>query len=83
MHFAIEQFGETRADWFEQDVTASIASDYVVGYHWFQHVDEPHGGRFDGENSNWGLVDEHDDPYATLVARMTEVNRWWRLAPHG
>ncbi len=74
---------KARADWFEQDVTASIASDYVVGYHWFEHVDEPHGGRFDGENSNWGLVDEHDDPYATLVARMTEVNRWWRLAPHG
>ncbi|MFN7954815.1 MAG: putative metal-binding motif-containing protein [bacterium] len=73
---------KARADWFEQDVTPSIASDYVVGYHWFEHVDEPHGGRFDGEDSNWGVVDEHDDPYATLVTRMSEVNRWWRLPPH-
>ncbi len=73
---------KSRADWFEQDVTPSIASNYVIGYHWFEHTDEPAGGRFDGENSNWGLVNATDEPYSELIARMSDINRWWRLPPH-
>ena len=47
---------------------------WVVGDHWFEYVDEPAGGRFDGENSNWGLLSTADVPYGTLVARMTTLH---------
>jgi hypothetical protein len=48
---------------------------YVVGDHWFEYVDEPAGGRFDGEDSNFGLVNGADAPWTTLVDRMTALHR--------
>jgi agarase len=68
-----------RARHFERDARRSLRSPWVVGYHWFKHSDQPYFGRFDGEDNNFGLVDLHDDPYARLVNRMREVNRWWVL----
>lgn len=50
------------------------AAPWVVGDDWFEYVDEPAGGRFDGENSNWGIVSVDDVPYATLVRRMITVH---------
>ena len=47
---------------------------WVVGDHWFEFVDEPAGGRFDGENSNWGLLSSSDVPYGVLVARMAKLH---------
>lgn len=47
----------------------------AVGYHWFEWCDEPREGRFDGENSNYGLVNIHDDPYAQIVKAVTAANR--------
>ncbi len=47
----------------------------AVGYHWFEWCDEPKEGRFDGENSNYGLVNIHDQPYAKFVNAVTEANR--------
>ena len=64
-----------RADKFEQCVTAWLSQPYFVGCHWFQHMDEPKAGRFDGENGNYGVVDIHDEPHAPLVERFTAVNR--------
>ena len=46
----------------------------VVGLHWFQWSDDPRGGRRDGEDYNFGLVDVHDRPYEELVARLGETN---------
>jgi agarase len=46
----------------------------MVGFHWFEHADQPKEGRFDGENSNYGLVTIEDRPWDVLVQRMTEVN---------
>ncbi len=46
----------------------------AVGYHWFEWVDEPKEGRFDGENSNYGLVDIHDRPYAEFVEAARKAN---------
>ncbi len=63
-----------RADHFERFVTALMRLPYCVGYHWFQHNDQPAQGRFDGENSNYGLVKENDEPWELLTQRMTEVN---------
>jgi hypothetical protein len=46
----------------------------VVGLHWFQYYDHPQGGRPDGEDYNFGLVDIHDRPYDTLVEAFSRVN---------
>ena len=54
---------------------------WIVGYHWFEWVDQPPEGRFDGEDNNWGVVSEADEVYEIVTARMTEVNPevWARL----
>jgi agarase len=62
-----------RANAYEHYVDAALAIPGVVGLHWFQWVDEPGTGRFDGENSNWGLVNTDDAPYEPLVDRMACV----------
>jgi len=63
-----------RADGFTRYVHGLIALPFMIGYHWFEHADEPKEGRFDGENSNYGLVTIEDRPWDILVRRMTQVN---------
>jgi len=47
----------------------------VVGAHWFQWVDQPVTGRFDGEAYNIGLVDVTDIPYTEFIAHIQETHR--------
>ena len=63
-----------RAKYYEEFVKALVRKPFVVGYHWFEHADEPAEGRFDGENSNYGLVNIRDEPWSILVARAVAVN---------
>jgi hypothetical protein len=63
-----------RAQCFERYVTAALRKPAVVGYHWFEHADQPAEGRFDGENSNFGTVTIEDEVYAELTGTMTKVN---------
>ncbi len=63
-----------RAQCFERYVTAALKKPAVVGYHWFEHADQPAEGRFDGENSNFGMVTIEDEVYAELTETMTRVN---------
>ncbi len=64
-----------RADAFEAYAREHQASHLVVGYHWFEWVDQPEGGRsMDGEDNNWGVVNEKDEVYQELTERMTTVN---------
>lgn len=63
-----------RADCFEKYVNKLLLEPYIVGYHWFQYADQPAQGRFDGENSNFGLVNIEDEPWTILVTRATVVN---------
>jgi agarase len=65
---------QQRADDFAAYARAALAQPNLVGYHWFEHADEPKEGRFDGENSNYGVVDINDRPYDLLVQKMTEIN---------
>lgn len=65
---------QDRADRFEKYVTVLSTLPAWVGYHWFEWCDEPKEGRFDGENSNYGLVRIDDTPWETLTARFTAVN---------
>ncbi|TAM84271.1 MAG: beta-agarase [Acidobacteria bacterium] len=47
----------------------------AVGYHWFEWCDEPREGRFDGEDSNYGLVNIQDRSYMQFVTAVTQANR--------
>ena len=46
----------------------------IIGLHWFQYYDHPQGGREDGEDYNFGLVDINDRPYERLVEAFSRVN---------
>jgi hypothetical protein len=46
----------------------------IVGMHWFQYYDHPQGGRDDGEDYNFGLVDINDRPYEPLVEAFSRLN---------
>ena len=54
-----------------------------VGCHWFQYIDEPLTGRFDGENYNIGFVSGTDTPYWELItaARQANANVYLTSAP--
>ena len=63
-----------RADRFEKYVATLAKMPAWVGYHWFEWCDEPKEGRFDGENSNYGLVRIDDTPWEILTERFKTVN---------
>jgi agarase len=63
-----------RATAFRNYVTQALQNPNLVGYHWFEHCDEPKEGRFDGENSNYGVVNIHDEVYTELTQAMTDIN---------
>ena len=63
-----------RARCFERYVTVALSKPSIVGYHWFEHADQPAEGRFDGENSNFGTVTIEDEVYTELTDTMTRIN---------
>jgi hypothetical protein len=64
-----------RARAYRNYVTLLEGLPEAVGYHWFEWCDEPKQGRFDGENSNYGLVNIHDQPYRQFVTAVKSANR--------
>ena len=63
-----------RAACFERYVNAALRHPTLVGYHWFEHADQPAEGRFDGENSNFGTVTIGDRAYEELTQAMASIN---------
>ncbi len=63
-----------RAEGFQRYVEGLLDLPFTVGFHWFEHADEPKEGRLDGENSNDGLVTVEDKPWEVLTQAMTAVN---------
>lgn len=63
-----------RADRYEAFAKRALAMPWIVGMHWFEWCDQPPVGRFDGEDNNWGLVNNDDEPYEVLVERTAQVN---------
>lgn len=63
----------------EKSTAAQVANmakfPFMVGWHWFQYMDEPVFGRDDGEDSNMGLVDIYDEPYKGMAAAFAGANR--------
>ncbi len=47
----------------------------IIGAHWFQYYDHPKGGREDGEDYDFGLVDINDRPYRRLTEALALANR--------
>lgn len=63
-----------RAAAFRHYVTTALSDPALVGFHWFEHADQPAEGRFDGENSNYGTVTIADVVYDEITRTMTAVN---------
>ena len=58
---------EERGVAYRYYVENAAADPSLVGTHWFQWIDEPSTGRFDGENYNIGMLDVTDRPYRELI----------------
>jgi hypothetical protein len=63
-----------RAKAYTEYVNWLVSVPEAVGYHWFEWVDEPKEGRFDGEDSNYGLVNINDKPYEDFVNAVKATN---------
>ncbi len=64
-----------RAKAYADYVTRLESLPEAIGYHWFKWTDEPKEGRFDGENSNYGLVDIGDKPYREFAEAVKAANQ--------
>ena len=56
-------------------ITNFAAIPELVGAHWFMYYDHPKGGRPDGEDYDFGLVDINDKPYERLTEALASANR--------
>ena len=68
-----------RAEALRAYVQRCYDAPYIVGHHWFEYYDDPPGGRSDGEDSNFGLVNNDDEPYAAMVEALRDIHA---RAPH-
>jgi hypothetical protein len=73
---------EERGVAYRYYVENALADPSIVGTHWFEWIDEPSTGRFDGENYNIGLVDVTDRPYRELIEAAQATHRRL-LSVHG
>jgi hypothetical protein len=64
---------EERAVAYRYYVENAAAQPALIGAHWFQWIDQPSTGRFDGENYNIGLVDVTDLPYPDMIKATRET----------
>jgi hypothetical protein len=64
---------EERAVAYRYYVENAAAQPALIGAHWFQWIDQPSTGRFDGENYNIGLVDVTDRPYPDMINASKET----------
>lgn len=63
-----------RADGYVSYAEAALRHPNLIGAHWFVHADQPAEGRWDGEDSNYGVVTIQDDVYPKLTEAMTSLN---------
>jgi agarase len=63
-----------RAKNYSSYVEDLLSYPMVIGAHWFEFADQSPQGRFDGENSNYGIVDIHHRPYKEMLVAMKQTN---------
>ncbi|MBR1406701.1 MAG: hypothetical protein IJ578_07210 [Bacteroidales bacterium] len=64
-----------RARIYRHFVEEALESDYIVGTHWFQYVDQCFTARSDGENYQIGFVDICDRPHPEMIAASREIKK--------
>ena len=62
-----------RATAYRYYVENAAAHPGLIGTHWFQWIDQPSSGRFDGENYNIGFLDVGDRPYPEMIDASREI----------
>ncbi|MFD1315198.1 beta-agarase [Namhaeicola litoreus] len=62
-----------RGQMYQDYIQGALRHPNIVGAHWFQYIDEPNTGRFDGENYNVGFLDICDNPYEELIEKVKET----------
>ena len=65
---------EDRAKAYRNYIEQGFARPELVGMHYFQWIDQPFYGRFDGENYNIGIVTINNLPYEELTNAMMLTN---------
>lgn len=63
-----------RASNYSRFVSAYLQHPTVMGMHWFEFADQSPQGRFDGEDSNYGIIDIYHRWYPELLEAMSETN---------
>jgi len=63
-----------RANAYRNYIEQGFARRELVGMHYFQWIDQPFYGRFDGENYNIGIVNQSNVPYPELTKAMIITN---------
>jgi agarase len=63
-----------RGENYQRYVSDLLSYPMVVGAHWFEFADQSPQGRFDGENSNYGIVDIYHRPYGKVLNAMKVTN---------
>jgi hypothetical protein len=65
---------EQRAAAYRNYIEQGFSRPELVGMHYFQWIDQPYYGRFDGENYNIGVVTLNNIPYPELTEAMKITN---------
>ena len=63
-----------RASSYASAVRDYLSMPVVIGAHWFEFADQSPQGRFDGEDSNYGIVSVENKPYTELLAAMKKTH---------
>lgn len=71
---AVVETQAQRAQAYAGLVSDTATVPYVIGSHWFEFADQSPQGRFDGEDSNYGVVSIDNKPYGELLSAMRETN---------
>ena len=62
-----------RARIYKHFVEQALKSDYIVGTHWFQYLDQCFTARADGENYQIGFVDICDRPHPEMIEASRQI----------
>ena len=71
---AVVETQAQRGENYQKYIEDLLSYPMVVGAHWFEFADQSPEGRFDGENSNYGVVDIRHRPYIELLDSMKQTN---------
>ena len=62
-----------RGQMYQNYIQGALKHPNIIGAHWFQYIDEPNTGRFDGENYNVGFIDITDNPFDEVIEKVKET----------